>query len=190
MFSFLFMILFSSRMVNWWLREKTMYVTEMTARSAHHQDPRKCYRIILIAQRIYSKERKQKKNRTHTRTRRRSVSWIVIDFIQYKKKKKKICILIHQIILFLSHHFIIHHYHLLFIRWFHRLVRMWCRHFHFFMDHRIDLQVIGKIKFRLFFSCRKWIFRISSWFASSTETTSISYGFYQSTITCVRKMFC
>jgi hypothetical protein len=38
-----------------------MYVTEMTARSAHHQDPRKCYRIILIAQRIYSKERKQKK---------------------------------------------------------------------------------------------------------------------------------
>jgi hypothetical protein len=36
----------------------------MTARSAHHRDPRKCYRIILIAQRIYSKEleeRKQKK---------------------------------------------------------------------------------------------------------------------------------
>jgi hypothetical protein len=39
----------------------------MTARSAHHRDPRKCYRIILIAQRIYSKEleeRKQKKD-TH-----------------------------------------------------------------------------------------------------------------------------
>jgi hypothetical protein len=55
----------------------------MTARSAHHRDPRKCYRIILIAQRIYSKEleeRKQKKGYTRTRRRRRSVSRIVIDF--------------------------------------------------------------------------------------------------------------
>ena len=51
---------------------------EMTARSMYHRDPRKCYRIILIAQRIWSKELERKKTkketRTYTRTRRRSVS--------------------------------------------------------------------------------------------------------------------
>lgn len=35
----------------------------MTARSAHHQDPRKCYRIILIAQRIYSKVLEERENK-------------------------------------------------------------------------------------------------------------------------------
>ena len=41
----------------------------MTARSMHHPDPTKCYRIILIAQRIYTKEleeRKQRRKRIHT----------------------------------------------------------------------------------------------------------------------------
>ena len=62
----------------------------MTARSAHHRDPRKCYRIILIAQRICGEEleeqeserERERETRTCTRTRRsrRSVSRVVIDF--------------------------------------------------------------------------------------------------------------
>ena len=64
----------------------------MTARSAHHRDPRKCYRIILIAQRIYSKELEEEKTkkRTHTRTRRRSVSRIVIDFYSEQSIKREV----------------------------------------------------------------------------------------------------
>jgi hypothetical protein len=48
----------------------------MTARTAHHRDPRKCYRIILIAQQIYSKEleeRKQKNEHIHVQGEDQSV---------------------------------------------------------------------------------------------------------------------
>lgn len=76
--SWWFFFSFQARMVNWSLTKwKTMYVTDRRINDstfgASSRDSRKCYRIILIAQRISL----VKKNDEHTHKERRSVSWIV-----------------------------------------------------------------------------------------------------------------